>query len=85
MQFACLSIDFNHVKFQPRSVSHSGKTSPPCGDHERSIGEIFLSCVKRTKLKLLQQALLPCVQNLLYGFRRAMILIEFTAVLHSSV
>ena len=42
MQFACLSIDFDHVKFQPRSVSHSGKTSLPSGDYEQSIGEIFL-------------------------------------------
>ena len=42
MQFACLSIDFDHTKFQSRSVSHSGKTSSPSGDQERTVGEIFL-------------------------------------------
>ena len=42
MQFVCLSIVFDHTKFQPRSVSHSGKTRPADGDQERSVGEIFL-------------------------------------------
>ena len=42
MQFACLSIDFDHTKFQPRSVSYSGKTSPPCGNHKRSVGDFKL-------------------------------------------
>ena len=41
------------------------------------LGRFFLSCVNRiydrTKLKLLQQALLPSVQNPLHGFRRAML------------
>ena len=31
-----------YQKFQPHSVSHSRKTSPPGGDQERTVGEIFL-------------------------------------------
>ena len=74
MQFACLSIVFDHTKFQPRSVFHSGKDEPA---RWRPItigwGRFFSSCVNRTKLKLLQQALLPSVQNPLHRFRRAML------------
>ena len=51
MQFACLSIVFDHTKFQPRSVSHSGKTSPPDGDQERSVGEIFLKLCEAYEAK----------------------------------
>ena len=39
-----------------------------------------LSCVNCTKLKLLQQAILPSVQNPLHEFRRAMLVSYFTAV-----
>ena len=51
MQFACLSIDFDHIKFQPRSVSHSGKTSTPVGDQERSVGVIFLKLCEAYEAK----------------------------------
>ena len=51
MQFACLSIVFDHTKFQLRSVSHSGKTSPPDGDQERSVGEIFLKLCEAYEAK----------------------------------
>ena len=81
MQFACLSIVFDNTKFQPRSVSHSGKTSPPGGNQERSVGEIFLKLCEPYEAKLLQQVLLPSVQYPLQGFRRAMLVCYFTAVL----
>ena len=51
MQFACLSIVFDHTKFQPRSVSHSGKTNPPDDDQERSVGEIFLKLCEAYEAK----------------------------------
>ena len=51
MEFACLSIVFDYTKFQPRSVSHSGKTSLPDGDQERSVGEIFLKLCEAYEAK----------------------------------
>ena len=51
MQFACLLIVFDHTKFQPHSVSHSTKTSPPSGDQERSVGEIFLKLCEAYEAK----------------------------------
>ena len=48
------------------------RASPVATNNDR-LGRFFFSCVNRTKLKLLQQALLPSVQNPLHGFRGAML------------
>ena len=48
------------------------RASPVATNNDR-LGRFFLSFVNRTKLKLLQQALLPSVQNALHEFRRAML------------